>query len=112
MTERVYVRKLPGGGYVAIDITRVRRVFRRSRYRGAVVVERRSAGAAQRTLHPLVVAEASGATAESVLRALLPAAECNPAIGSALLRRTPGALPRSPIGAGLTHRRAPTAVRA
>jgi hypothetical protein len=112
MTERVYVRRLPGGGYVAIDITRVRRVLRRSRYRGAVVVERRAAGAADRTRHPLVVAEASGASAESVLSALLPAAECNPAIGSAVLRHTPGALPRSPIGASPTHRRAPTAVHA
>lgn len=110
MTERVYLRRLPGGGYVAIDIARVRRWFRRTRYRGAVVVERRADGPSHRMMHPLVVAEASGLNAESVLRALLPAAECNPAIGSAVLRRTPGALPRYSIGAGSSHR-APAASR-
>lgn len=97
MTERVYLRSLPGGGYVAIDVTTVRRFLRKARYRGAVLVERRADGERRRTLPP-VVAEASGDSAESVLRQLLPAAECNPAIGSALLRCTPGALPGSHAG--------------
>lgn len=94
--ERVYLRRLPGGGYVAIDVTRVRRWFHRSCYRGTVIVERRSGDDPTRTLHPLVVAEASADDADSVLRALLPAAECNPAIGSALLHGARVVTYRSP----------------
>ena len=91
MTERVYHRVLPGGGYVAIDVTRERRWLRRSRYRGILIVERRADAARHRRLRPVVVAEATDVSAEAVLRALLPAAECNPAIGSALLRCASGA---------------------
>ena len=98
MNERVYLRALPGGGYVAIDVTRVHRWFRRPRYRGVVLVERRTDGDRHRTLRPVVVAEALGDSAESVLRKLLPSAECNPAIGSALLRCTPVALPAGRVG--------------
>ena len=111
MTERVYFRRLPGGGYVAVEITRVRRWLRKSHFRGTVLVERRSDGDSQRTLHPLVVTEASGESAESVLRTLLPAAECNPAIGSALLKCTPVALPARPTGLRASPDRAPAAAR-
>lgn len=97
MTERVYLRTLPGGGYVAIDVTTVHRFLRKARYDGVVLVERRADGERQRMLRPVVVAEASADSADSVLRKLLPAAECNPAIGSALLRCSPGALPATRI---------------
>ena len=95
MTERVYLRTLPGGGYVAIDVTKERRFLRKARYRGAVLVERRADGQRHRPLHPVVVTEAFGDSVDSVLHQLLPAAENNPAIGSALLRCTPGAVPVS-----------------
>lgn len=111
MTERLYHRALPGGGYVAIDVMAVRRWLRRTRYHGTVLVERRSGGWRERTQHPLVVAEASGESAESVMRTLLPAAECNAAIGSALLRYAPFAVPASPIGACASHQRAPAGAR-
>ena len=93
MTERLYIRTLPGGGYVAIDVTREHRWLRRPRYHGAVVVERRTDGAHHRRLHPVIVAVATDSSAEAVLHQLLPAAEFNPAIGSALLRCTPGTVP-------------------
>ena len=111
MSDRVYFRRLPGGGYVAVEITRVRRWFRKSYHRGIVLVERRSDNGGDRTQHPLVVAEASGESAESVLRTLLPAAECNPAIGSALLKRTPVALAARPIGLRASPERAQASAR-
>lgn len=112
MTERVYCRRLPGGGYVAVDVVRVRRPFRRSVYTGIVLVERRTTGDRDRTQQPVVIAELSGPDVESVLRALLPAAECNSAIGSALLRRTPGGLPPSPAAGRPAGHRAAAAVHA
>ena len=102
-SERVYLRRLPGGGYVAIEIARLRRWFHKACYRGTVLVERRSGGDPERTLHPLVVAEASADDAESVLRALLPAAECNPAIGSALLNGSRVVRYRSPHSPAARH---------
>lgn len=98
MTERVYFRTLPGGGYVAIDVTCDRRWLRPSRYLGTVVVERRVDGERHRKLQPVIIADASGPSMDAVLQSLLPAAECNPAIGSALLRRTSGRRPASGIG--------------
>jgi len=97
-TERTYLRTLPGAGYVAIDVTYVRRVFRRGHYRGVVLVERRSEGDRHRTFTPLVIARATGRTIDSVVHQLLPAAECNPAIGAALLRCVQSAQPAKPHG--------------
>lgn len=97
-TERAYLRTLPGGGYVAIDVTYVRRLFRRGHYRGVVLVERRSDGDRHRTFAPIIIARATGRTIDSVVHQLLPAAECNPAIGAALLRCVPPAAPAKPLG--------------
>lgn len=86
-TRREYIRALPGGGFVAIDVTPVSSVLGRRHFRGALVVERR-AGARCEGHSPPVIAEVSGKTIDAVVRKLLPAAECNPAIGAALLRRS------------------------
>jgi hypothetical protein len=96
-TERAYLRTLPGGGYVAIDVKYVRRLFRRGQYRGVMLVERRSAGERHRTLEPIVIARATGETMDSVIHQLLPAAECNPAIGAALLRCVPPVVKAKPL---------------
>lgn len=96
--ERAYLRKLPGGGYVAIDVKYVRRLFRRGYYRGVVVVERRSAVEGDRTLEPIAIARATGETMDAVIHQLLPAAECNPAIGAALLRCVPPVARTKPLG--------------
>lgn len=84
--RRAYARDLPGGGFVAIDVTPVTSLFHGRRYHGTLTVERRASW--RRHGHePPVIAEASGSSAESVVRQLLPAAEWNPAIGAALMHR-------------------------
>jgi hypothetical protein len=84
--QRAFVRRLPGDGFVAIDVTPVTSMFGRRRYRGSLIVERRASWRRQGHTPP-VIAEAEGKTIESVIQQLLPAAEYNPAIGAALLRR-------------------------
>ncbi len=84
--QRAFVRQLPGGGFVAIDVVPVTSMFHRRRYHGSLVVERRASSRRQGHVPP-VIAEAVGKTVESVIQQLLPAAEYNPAIGAALLRR-------------------------
>jgi hypothetical protein len=83
-TERVYVRELPGGGFVAIDVQVVRAVGS-AMYFGSLIAERRSSsrGAGQ---SPPMLAEATGPSVDAVLKRLLPIAQSNPAIGAALLR--------------------------
>src|SRR5215207_741124 len=83
-TQRMYRRSLPGGGFVAIDVTCVASLFRRTQYHGVVIAERR-AGPRPASHSPPVVARAFGSSAESVVRQLLPTAQYNPALGAALL---------------------------
>ena len=85
-TQRAYTRELPGGGFVAIDVTPVTSLLHGRHFHATLTVERRSSW--RRDGHvPPVIGEASGSSVESVLRQLLPAAESNPAIGTALLHR-------------------------
>jgi len=83
--ERMFVRGLPGGGFVAIDVTVDHSLFGHDRCTGVLVVERRvnRAGADS---PPLVIGRAVGSKVEAVVDQLLPTAQCNPAIGAALLR--------------------------
>jgi hypothetical protein len=84
--QRAYARDLPGGGFVAIDVTSATSLIRGRRYQGTLTVERRASW--RREGHaPPVIAKASGSSLESVVRQLLPAAQYNPAIGAALLHR-------------------------
>jgi hypothetical protein len=85
-TQRAYTRELPGGGFVAIDVTRVTSLLHRHHFHGTLSVERRASWRREGHAAP-VIGEASGPSVESVLRQLLPAAQFNPAIGSALLHR-------------------------
>jgi hypothetical protein len=83
-TQRAYTRDLPGGGFVAIDVTSTASLFHGRRYQGTLMVERRVNW--RRDGHtPPVIAEASGSSVEAVVQQLLPAAQYNPAIGAALL---------------------------
>jgi len=80
-----FKRDLPGYGYVAIEVTSTKRMWRPRHYEGRVVIERRADW--RRAGHePPVIARASGESVEAVVRKLLPAAQCNSTIGSALLR--------------------------
>jgi len=80
--HRIYVRALPGGGFVAIDVVRVWSLFRR-RYRGRIVIERRSAE--RRTRHPLVLATTEAPRVSPILDELLPLAQSNPALAARCL---------------------------
>lgn len=83
--ERVYVRELPGGGFVAIEITPMRNFLGRRKYHGEVVVERRS-DLERREGHAAPrVAESEAATISSVLHQLFPVAQSNVAVAARCL---------------------------
>lgn len=84
--QRAYVRELPGGGFVAIDVAPVTSLFHRRHYHGTLMVERRASWRREGHTAP-VIGEASGSSVEAVVEQLLPAAEWNPAIGAALMHR-------------------------
>jgi len=84
--QRAYSRELPGGGFVAIDVTPVKSLFHTQYFHGTLMVERRTGW--RRAGHEApIIAEATGSSVESVVQQLLPAAESNPAIGAALMHR-------------------------
>jgi hypothetical protein len=85
---RAYKRDLPGMGFVVIDISPVRSVFRGRTYEGKVLVERRVGGRGTGQL-PDVIAEASGKSVEAVVQQLFPTAQYNPAIAAGLCRNEP-----------------------
>jgi hypothetical protein len=85
-TLRAYLRDLPGGGFVAIDVTVVGSLFHRRQFHGTLIVERRATWRRDGHSAP-VIGEASGSSVESVVLQLLPAAQYNPAIGAALMHR-------------------------
>ena len=85
-TERVYMRELPGGGFVAIDVvSSSHALFGATSYHGEVLVERR--GHPRDSERPLVVAEVSGATMGAVLQELIPVALSNSAVAAAVLAK-------------------------
>jgi hypothetical protein len=86
VTSEVYSRPLPGGGFVAIRVTLLRRLLGRATYRGQVIVERRQPE--RREGHtPPAVARAESPDLERVLRDLLPIAQSNVALARACLAR-------------------------
>jgi hypothetical protein len=82
--QRAYTRELPGGGFVAIDVTDLSSLVRGPRYRATLMVERRASWRRSGHAAP-VIAEAIGSSFGAVMDQLLPAAQCNPAIGAALM---------------------------
>ena len=54
-TQRMYQRSLPGGGFVAIDVTCVASFLRRKQYHGVVIAERRSAFRPESHSPPVVI---------------------------------------------------------
>ena len=96
-----FVRYLPGGGFVAIEVTRVKSNWRQTRFLGRIIVERRARS--RRDGHiPPVIARASGATVDDVVSQLFSAAQSNGWIAAALLRlggRTAAKRPVGPLGA-------------
>lgn len=80
-TAPVYRRELPGGGYVAIDVSR-----RRGSLRTSVSVERRSIPARRAGHTPIVIAEADGDDRSPGFAELYRLAADNAAIARALLQ--------------------------
>ncbi|HEX5830880.1 MAG TPA: hypothetical protein VFY16_07875 [Gemmatimonadaceae bacterium] len=78
----LYIRELPGGGFVAIEGL----PGEGHGYRGMLMVERRS-DAGRRLGHiPPVVVQTEGHTQGSVFRELLPIADSNVAVATAIRR--------------------------
>ncbi|HSQ29373.1 MAG TPA: hypothetical protein VLN49_05955 [Gemmatimonadaceae bacterium] len=85
-SSRPFHRELPGGGFVAIEVTSRNSVWREPFYDGRIIVERR-AHERREGHEPPVIAKASAPRAEAVVDQLLPAAQSNAMIGAALLRK-------------------------
>ena len=91
--QRAYMRELPGGGFVAIDVRGTTHLLARDQFDAEVIVERRANW--RRVGHnPPIVARASGQDFEAVVGELLPLAQSNSAIGAALIER---GLARNPL---------------
>lgn len=85
--EQVYRRQLPGGGYVAIEVTPTRSLLGQRSYHGDVVVERRIARERRAGHRPPTVAEADGPTISGVIHELFRVAHSNAAIAAGCLER-------------------------
>jgi hypothetical protein len=84
-SQSIYVRQLPGGGFVTIEAASFRTVLGLRKYRGEVRVERR-VGAARRTGHNApVIASTEATTIGSVFHDLFPIAQSNVAIATGCL---------------------------
>src|SRR5215218_2573900 len=85
-STRAYTRELPGGGYVAIDVTAMMGPDGAPACRGEVVVERRVT-VDRREGHPVpVVAAATADDTAAVLDALFPIATSNAQVARGLLQ--------------------------
>jgi len=91
-----FVRDLPGGGYVAIEVVATRSLWGKARFQGRVIVERRSNPRGQADSAP-VIATATASTLDRVMRELFPVAQSNASIGAALLRFAPLDLEPPPV---------------
>lgn len=87
-SERVYERQLPGGGFVAIEVTPVRNVFGRRKYHGEVIVERRILRDRRQGHAAPTVADADAATVATVFHELFPVAHSNVAVATCCLERS------------------------
>jgi hypothetical protein len=84
--KRLYIRPLPGGGYVAIVANTVRPLFAGERFRGQILVERRAESRRQGHKAPVAACAERDALLE-VLHALMPIAQSDSALGDALTRK-------------------------
>jgi hypothetical protein len=95
-SEQVYHRQLPGGGFVAIEVTPSRNILGRTSYRGEVVVERRSAYERRAGHVAPVIAATKGVTIEEVFDVLFPVAQSNVIIATKCLERDRSNVPGRP----------------
>ena len=86
--EQVYLRSLPGGGYVAIEVTPARGLLGQRSYHGDVVVERRIQKERRNGHRPPIVADVDSPTISGVIHALFLVAHSNTLVASGCLERT------------------------
>ncbi len=85
--EQIYLRQLPGGGFVAIEVTQVRTLLGQRRFRGEVIVERRIERERREGHAAPAVAHAEGPTIASVFHELFPVAQSNAAVAHGVMSR-------------------------
>lgn len=100
--KRFYERRLPGGGYVAIETERVRTLFGGVKVRGEIIVERRTPDRRRGHRAP-IAACAECADAEDAVHRLLPFARSDGELADVLGRKvvaslTAGRLSRPHLG--------------
>lgn len=84
-SQSIYVRQLPGGGFVTIEAAQFRTVLGVRKYRGEVRVERR-VGAKRRAGHKApVIASTEAVTIGTLFHDLFPIAQSNIAIATECL---------------------------
>src|SRR5881296_1452749 len=86
--EQIYHRRLPGGGFVTIEVTPLRSMLRQPKYRGELIVERRTDRERREGHAAPAVAETEAPTISSVLHELFPLAQSNIEIARRCLART------------------------
>ncbi len=85
-TEQIYMRKLPGGGFVMIEVSPMRTLFGARRYQGRLILERRSETARRDGHVPPVIAEAQSTSIAGIFHELFLLAQSNVALATAALR--------------------------
>ncbi|MGH7678235.1 MAG: hypothetical protein ACRENU_07200 [Gemmatimonadaceae bacterium] len=85
-TKRLYARRLPSGGYVAIEAREVRTLFGPVKIRGELIVERRSEARRQGHRAPVAAFAEQGRLRE-IIDALFPIAQSDTALEQVLSRR-------------------------
>ena len=95
----LYIRELPGGGYVTIE-GQPAAGEKGAPYHGALAVERRSDPDRRAGHEPPIIVEAEAPTQDEVLDRLLAIANSNVAVAAALLRWTAGRLAAASEGNG------------
>jgi hypothetical protein len=93
-SEPLYMRPMPGGGYVTVELVKAAvvvsdggNVAQEQRRRGRVVIEPRGASARRDDAAPLVVEEVEGDDEKEVVAELFRIARDNAAIARRVLRR-------------------------
>ena len=85
---RLYERRLPSGGYVAIEAQPVRTLFGGIKIRGQLVVERRPESRRQGHRAPIAAcAEVEQVREDEIVDALLPIAKSDDAIAEVIARK-------------------------
>ena len=79
-SHEVYHRQLPGGGYVAIEVSPSRTFLGQRSYHGEVVVERRNERERRAGHEAPIVAQADAPDLDQVFHDLFPVAHSNTAI--------------------------------